>query len=511
METRSVERVEIQRLNETYIRVLSSMGVAAELRDKFSFFVDGYQHMPRYKCGYWDGKIYLFDMRTRTMYAGLEGKVREFCAERRYDLVAPEEEVCGWNVDEVVKSLNLSITPRDYQYDAFANALNAGRSITLMPTSSGKTLVEWMLARHAQNCGERTLVIEPKLALVSQTVKAFEGYGSPSYDIQKISGGLTSLVERPIVVATWQSIHRLPKEWINQFGMIEGDEVHRFKAKCLCGMMEAADTVGLRHGFTGTLKDSQTDKLILEGLFGTPYAPKMADGVETKTVELMKRGYVSPLEIVIIILEYPDEERKSLAASKRALKRSAAAGSKRFAIETDFLNAHEGRNRFIANLAKDSASKGNSLMLFSRVDKHGAMLHERVKGMGVNAYFVAGRVGADEREHIRQIVAKEKDALITASLGTFQEGVDIPSIEKIIFTASSKAKIQILQSIGRGGRLHERKTKCTLYDVADDLTWKGKPNYAMEHMEKRIALYAREEFDYRTVRVKLKPGSGSVS
>jgi hypothetical protein len=54
----------------------------------------------------------------------------------------------------------------------------------------------------------------------------------------------------------------------------------------------------------------------------------------------------------------------------------------------------------------------------------------------------------------------------------------------------------VLQSIGRGLRQGTDKSTATLYDIADDLTWKTKQNFTLRHFMERINIYNEEEFDY---------------
>jgi len=119
-------------------------------------------------------------------------------------------------------------------------------------------------------------------------------------------------------------------------------------------------------------------------------------------------------------------------------------------------------------------------------------------------FFIHGGVSGDERERIRKLVEDETNAIIIASSGTFSTGVNIKNLHNIIFASPSKSKIKNLQSIGRGLRKSETKDSVTLYDIADDLSWKTKKNYTIEHFKERIKIYSEEGFDYKIYNIQLK-------
>jgi superfamily II DNA or RNA helicase len=170
----------------------------------------------------------------------------------------------------------------------------------------------------------------------------------------------------------------------------------------------------------------------------------------------------------------------------------------------DWLVANENRNKFIRNLAIKST--GNTLVLFQYVEKHGKILYEMIKEKAHDTrkiFFVYGGTETSDRESIRHITEGEEDAIIIASFGTFSTGINIPSIENVIFASPSKSKIRNLQSIGRGLRLKNGKTHCNLYDIADDLHWKSWKNHTLNHAAERYKTYAEEEFKLKLVEVDL--------
>jgi len=479
--------IEISKIDETYNKIKCDPGIAYELNDHFTFDVPGAKFMPAYKNKVWDGKIRLFNALTGYIYGGLNKYIEEFAEKRNYqveykfDVSADEFSVKEAN--EFIDSLNIpeKFERREYQVDAFTYAVRNRRALMLSPTSSGKSFIIYLITRYY---AKRTLIIVPTTSLVSQLASDFADYGFVSDKfVHRIYAGQDKQTDKPITVSTWQSIYKLPKKYFEQFDVVIGDEAHLFKAKSLTSIMSKLGGCKYRFGFTGTLDGTQTNKLVLEGLFGV--VRKV-----TTTSELMEQNYVSKFFIKAIVLKYPDEIKKQLTKSN-------------YQAELDYLVRNESRNNFIKNLAL--SLKGNTLILFQFVEKHGDILHDMIKqATNQPVYYVYGGVDGDEREEIRRIVETQQNAIIVASSGTFSTGVNIRNLHNIIFSSPSKSKIRNLQSIGRGLRKSDSKDNATLYDIADDLTWKNKKNYTILHFIERMKIYNEEQFEYKIYPVNLK-------
>jgi superfamily II DNA or RNA helicase len=173
--------------------------------------------------------------------------------------------------------------------------------------------------------------------------------------------------------------------------------------------------------------------------------------------------------------------------------------------EIEFLIKHEKRNKFIRNLTL--SQKGNTLVLYQRVDGHGKPLFDMIRDkadINRKVFFVSGNVETEDREAIRKIVESQKDAIIVASLGTFSTGINIRNLHNIIFASPSKSQIKVLQSIGRGLRKSDDGSTTQLFDIADDLHWKQAKNFTLRHSEERVKIYSKEEFKYKIVQVDLE-------
>ena len=476
----------ITKVNEVYMQIESEAVIRQELHDFFSFAVPGAKFMPAFKNRMWDGKINLFNTMTKELYLGLLPYVEHFAVERDYSIEASEEINAQENFSlnegkEYISNLKLKLIPRDYQTDAFVHCIRNHRGLIVSPTASGKSFIIYLLAEYYQ---KKTLLIVPTISLVHQMRSDFIEYGMHEDDIHIIMSGEEKTTDRSVVISTWQSIYKMRKDYFADFDVVIGDECHQFKAKSLTSIMTKLVDCKYRFGFTGTLDGTETNKLVLEGLFG-----KAKQFVKTK--ELIDSDHLSAFKIKCLVLKHTDEEKK-------------LASKMNYQNEMDYIVGHNLRNKFIQNLT--ISLNGNTLLLFQYVDKHGKILYDMISKKveeGRKVFFVYGGTDADTRENIRSITENETNAIIIASYGTFSQGINIRNLHNIIFASPSKSRIRNLQSIGRGLRKGEAKDKAVLFDISDDLRHKSKVNYTLNHFAERVKIYNSEEFEYKIYNINL--------
>jgi superfamily II DNA or RNA helicase len=377
---------------------------------------------------------------------------------------------------------SLSLEIRDYQLESFVHCVRHRRSLFLSPTASGKSLIIYWLTRYYNR---KTLIIVDSINLLNQLATNFRQYGldDPDNSIHLISSGSKKNSKAPIYITTWQSATKQPKGWFEQFDVVIGDEAHRYKAKSLKHIMESLEHCKYRFGFTGSLDGMEVNQLTLEGLFGPT-----KQIVTTK--DLIDQGHIADVEIKALILKYPDSIKKEHSKDD-------------YETEISFLYSNEKRNKFIENLAL--SLKGNTILLFQRVDSHGIPLYDSLtkKAPDIPIYYVSGKVGGEDRERIRQIINTHERSIIVASTGVFSVGVDIPTINNIIIAAPTKSVIRVLQTIGRGLRKTKTKKSCIVFDIADDLRWKKRDNYTLKHFSERMKIYLGQKFKYKLYPIDL--------
>ena len=489
MENLTHYKMLISKKNEVYL-TLSDLTQAQnqELADFFTFEVPNAKFMPMVRNRMWDGKIRLFSPANGEIYVGLLPYIKEYCKSKnvKYSIgegVEDERNVVDTVARGFIKSLKpksrgRSLKIRDYQIEAFRLAIARNRALLVSPTASGKSLIIYALVRYYQMTGNKTLILVPTTSLVEQMYTDFEDYGwSSGTYCQKVYQGYTTKIEKDVVISTWQSVYKMPKKYFEQFGCVIGDEAHMFKAKSLTGIMTKLHQCKYRFGLTGTLDGTQTHQLVLEGLFGA-----VEKVVSTK--ELIDKNTLANLKIKCIVLKHPIKKERM-----------------DYAEEMDYLVSKESRNKFILDLC--NTISGNTLCLFQLVEKHGKILYEGMKG-SENVYFVYGGTDTQQREEIRGLVEGHKNSTTIASYGTFSTGINIRNINNIVLASPSKSKIRVLQSIGRGLRTSSTKDSILIFDIADDVSYKERRNFTLNHFFERINIYNEEEFNYEISKVKIK-------
>ena len=474
------DMIKVTSVNQVYMKLDCDRSTLQEISDVFTFMVPGHEYMPAFRKKVWDGKIRLFKITDQLLYIGLLPYLIKFCKKRQYGIDIATSVYSVNNVESIgdfYGNLALPIKPRDYQIEAFKHAVGKKRCVLVSPTASGKSLIIYLLLRYFMQNDLKVLIVVPTTHLVEQLYKDFIEYGFDSDKlVHRIYQGREIITDKNVVISTWQSLYRLRKSFFVEFGAIIGDEAHLFKAKSLTSIMTKLVNAEYRVGTTGTLDGTETNQMVLEGLFGLAH-------IVTTTKKLIDDEVLANLNIKCILL-------------KHSLEYSEDVSKMDYRGEINFLVSSDERNRFITNMV--SALGGNTLVLYQLVERHGEILYELIKSSLTDrkVVLVHGKVETDVRESIRETAEKVNNLVIVASYGTYSTGINIKNLHNIVFASPSKSRIRNLQSIGRGLRRSDNKTKVNLFDVADNLTIGNYKNYTYRHLEDRLKIYNGENFEY---------------
>lgn len=479
--------VTITKIDETYCYIDGEPGDIRTIQEDLTFEAPGHKFHPQYKAGNWDGKIRLINGLTHQFYTGLVPEVVSRAVkmgiEVEVDPACRPPEPDPSQIDAFLETLDLDFDPYDFQLGAFRQAVARRRLLIISPTSSGKSLIIFLITKFLNL---KTLVVCPTIKLVKQMNKDLGEYGIGE-SIHTISAGSDKYTDKQYIVSTWQSVQNESSEYFNQYDVIFGDEVHKFDSKKIGGIMEKSTQVSYRIGLTGTLKGSKTHELTLTGLFG----PK----IETLSYrEMIDRGIASEIMIKVLVFNYSKRTNEELPVKHE------------YRDEDQLIRLHEGRNKFIAALA--NRLDNNALILFRKIDKHGDILNEYLQEMSKPTYYIHG-TNKEYEDSIKEIAETTDGINILASAGLFSTGVSINNIQVGIFANAIKSRIDTIQSIGRLLRKDGKENFVTLYDCADNLSrrtskHKRDEGYSMRHLQERLAMYAELGFPYQVIQVQLE-------
>ena len=161
--------------------------------------------------------------------------------------------------------------------------------------------------------------------------------------------------------------------------------------------------------------------------------------------------------------------------------------------------------KFIRNLALDL--KGNTLILFSRVEGHGQPLYELINNNSVetrHVFFVHGGVATEDREKVREITEKEDNAIIVASYGTFSTGINIKNLHNVILLLHPNLEYGISNLlVACSGKAITKQRQLSMTLLTTFPTRHGE-TYTLNHLIERIKVYNEENFNYDIVNIPLK-------
>lgn len=494
--------VKFTKINEVYTRIDCEQYLINELSDHFARFADNYRHMKLFKKGLWDGKIRYLNRGTRLFYTGLLKDFWAYCknaGESDFEFVGfnKQSAFTEEQILDAIERYNLPVVPYQHQIDGAVEGLTKMRRLLLSATSSGKSLIIYIMIRMCIEEGLKVFIKVPSVLLVNQLYSDFAEYAvnDPSFNIEenvyKVSAGKEKYSEHPVLLSTWQSINVIKRsddtgenllDYMSQFDVVITDEVHEDDAEVSKTIMENAVNARYRIGLTGTIDIVKTQIETLVGLYGKSIRIKT-------TKELIDDGMASPLKIYAMILKYNDEDRKLISKAD-------------YHQELDYIISREDRNMMIAKLA--GKLTGNTVILVRHINKHAKKLKELIEA-NTNKRVIL--ITKDTKEEIREDIRKEletiDDAVIIATYKLMSTGVSIKNLMNLIYGSPLKSFIPIIQSIGRILRLHKNKKYAKLFDFVDDLEYNGKSNHTLEHFRNRFGYYIEEGHDVEVKEFKL--------
>lgn len=368
----------------------------------------------------------------------------------------------------------LNLTLRDYQEDTVWKCIKSGRGVIILATGGGKTLIIATLTDtlFKNKAFKKGLIIVPNLGLVEQTFNDFREYGV-NFSVSKWTGSSGVDLSKDVIIANLGILQskKTDLSFLKSIDFLIIDEVHTSrKGNQINKLIENIPT-NHKFGFTGTLPENLLDQWNIIGKVGPII-------IEKSSYELRQKNVISKATALILELVY---KTKPLITGQ----------VNRYKEELEFLFTNSFRNKIILNFTKKV--KNNVLILVDYI-KHGEQLYEVLKNNAdKKVFFVQGSVEVEDRERIKKIMEYKDNVVCIAISKIFSTGINIKNLHYIVFAGGGKAKIKILQSIGRGLRLHHSKQQLYIVDIADQL------QYGIRHYNKRKEFYDQENINTQKI------------
>jgi superfamily II DNA or RNA helicase len=383
----------------------------------------------------------------------------------------------NFSLDEYPLNLKL----REYQKNIVDKCMDLGRGTVLLATAGGKTLVMASLLSKifTLNKDFKACLIVPNRGLVEQTYNDFIDYKVP-FTFSKWTGDDELLLSQNVIICNTSILQSKKSDisWMEYVDVLVVDECHHLKkSNEITKIIETCKTPH-KFGFTGTLPEDKLDQWSIIGKIGPVIYQK-------KSYELRKEKYVVPAIVQVVELVYK---------TKPLITFSNNLATENYKNEINFLKNNTFRNNSIKKITKNS--NNNILILVDYLD-HGDALNNLLSSelKDKEVFYIKGEVEVSDRERIKKIMEYKNNVVCIAISKIFSTGINIKNLHYIVFAGGGKSKIKVLQSIGRGLRLHENKSTLYIIDIADQLY------YGIKHQQKREEFYKQEKISMQTIKI----------
>ncbi|GAA4056292.1 DUF3427 domain-containing protein [Nonomuraea soli] len=347
---------------------------------------------------------------------------------------------------------SLDVRPYGYQSEVLAELAaerqihGRHRNLVVMATGTGKTVVSALDYRALREAGEvdSLLFVAHREEILVQSQGTFRQVLRDGSFGELYVGGRRPERWRH-VFASVQSLHRLDLDLVDPaaFDMVIVDEFHHAEASTYTRL--------LRHlrprillGLTAT--PERTDGQDIKHWFGGRIA------VELRLWEAIERQLLAPFQYFGV----HDGVDLSAVPWKRGQGYDLAQLSNVF-------TGNDARVRLVLETLRRKVGDVGSMRAlgFCVSIDHAEYMARRFNEAGIPAVAITSRNG-DRVAGLQQLTSREVNIVFTVDL--FNEGVDIPGIDTVLFLRPTDSATVFLQQLGRGLRLDNGKACLTVLD-----------------------------------------------
>lgn len=502
----------IKKIDNSFVKIKNyNQEILKLFKQHFVFHAPNYKFNPKYKKGFWDGKIYLFDQKTDKLPLGLFKEAYKLIKSVTNDIICDFQlfergiDVSKEEIEKFCDVIKLPYKPYDHQIQSIQKSLKEKRLVNVSATNSGKSLNIFLICNFLKlnNENEKILILVPTVQLVEQMTKDFVEYAKnyTNYNryITKIYSGVKNIQSKDkfICISTWQSLIEYDENKLNtfceKFTSVISDECHLSVGQSIAKIINKCINAEYKIGFTGSLSNEKVHERQLNGLFGK------TEHIITAR-EMIDKDMSAEFEIKTIILDYDIKERNQLKEEIEKVNAKSKIETAKYNAELMYIRSLKNRLDFIINFSKKI--ENNTLFLFKSIEYGELIYKELYSKSGKKVFYIDGSIPVEKREYIRNYLEKNNNCILVASLKTTSTGINIKNVHNAVFVEPIKSEITIIQSIGRLLRKLENKN-AILFDIVDDLCTTKFTNYSMRHYRSRLKVYKTQNHSYKSVKVKI--------
>ncbi len=354
----------------------------------------------------------------------------------RFTAYLDKKEIGYTTVDNTVDRENSLWIPqavelRDYQKQIVSDMVDAVRGGTVIAgTGAGKT---FCVLESIRRQGRTALIIVPNCIIQKQFVTTGESLG---VSIGEVGDGKREI--KGTTVCTWQSLlasSELVDELRASISHVYIDECHlavSYKRQAIIGKLNPSKIYGLTGSARRSTDDGRTDAIFY--LCG-PVIHKYEVTQLQPTVKTVRTG------IDIPVLAYGEM--------------------------IELMVENEERNKLISGIVMGEAGSGKKVLVLTKRIRHAELLMEKFVG-----WETAYHIRSDDKERfslLDELSTEERPfSVLFGTVSLLATGLNIPSLDVVVFASDMKSDVLVQQGAGRILRLFDGKPEPIIYDIYDD-------------------------------------------
>jgi superfamily II DNA or RNA helicase len=376
----------------------------------------------------------LFNLKDKVFFSGLVAYVRQVLDEYSFEYEIKDlREIAELGTYDIPINLE-GKELRPFQQDIIVKATESKKGIIAVATGLGKTFTSACLISNLKHFP--VIFIVRRLDLLYQTKDNFEGFFQRPIGI---IGNGKKQIEDITIISSQTAVNEIKEnpdgeiaQHIKNSKVLFIDESHCARADTVKTLILQCNA-SYRYGLSATpFRESEdggsSDDLLIEGLLGQKI-------VTIRAKDVYANGWDYLVKPSIHFVKVPkgdfDDTKKTYQY-----------------VFKHFIVQNMARTRLIAKAALELRKLGRTtLILTKQIDQIDNLLP-----LIPRAYVIKGDVHTIDRKEILDMMRRKEIDILIATDKIAEEGLDLPALDALIFTAPSKSRIKSIQAVGRAVR-----------------------------------------------------------